>query len=339
MFRSSILNFESLEGVRLRVPWTLLAVAGVIAAIEISVRLIPEKKLVPETSRQGEIFFMENEVLPHFDKPKIVLLGSSRMRRAVVPVQLDAELGLPKNSTVNLGLAMARVYESLYLYERNEAQLKDAKLVILNLDDWQVSTGPKMSNSLYETHGPLLERLRFPEDQRTRLFLDGLFHIRVMLKLVPGAIFGRAKDTQNLKLDENNQILPPPRKERLDNFDDQIALFYNEFNVHPVMLGHIEKLARKVQANGGTFVLMQLPNRASYQDEVEQLHPKEFAREREAVATLAKDLSVKLWFFTRPEEIGLTDSMYEDYGHITREGAPIVTKFLAAKIRELNLKF
>jgi len=340
MFRSSILNFESLEGVKLRVPWTLLAVAGVIAAMELGIRLIPEKKLVPETSRQGEIFFMEKEVLPRFDKPKIVLMGSSRMRRAVVPAQLDAELGLPKNSTINLGLAMARVYESLYLYERNEAQLKDAKLAILNLDDWQVSTGPKMSNSLYETHGPLLERLRFPEDQRTRLFLDGIFHMRVMLKLVPGAIFGRAKDTQNLKLDENNQILPPPRKERLDNFDDQIALFYNEFNVHPVMLGHIEQLARKVQANGGTFVLMQLPNRTSYQDEVERLHKEDFARERAAVEALAAKLGVELWLYARPNEIGLTDEMYEDYGHISREGAKVVTWYLAEeKIRKLNLKF
>src|SRR6185295_14431510 len=116
---------------------------------------------------------------------------------------------LPKNSSINLGLAMARVYESLYLYERNEEKLKNAKLVILNIDDWQVSTGPRMSNSLYETHGPLWERLRFPEDQRTRLFLDGVFHMRVLLKQAPGAIFGRKKDVQNLKMDENNQVLPP----------------------------------------------------------------------------------------------------------------------------------
>ena len=322
----------------MRVPKTLLAVTGAIAALELAVRITPEKKLVPQASRQGEIFFIEEKVLPKFDAPRILLLGSSRMRRAIVPKQLDQQLGLPEGATLNLGLAFARVYESLYLYERNEAKFKDARLVILNIDEWQLSTGPKMSNSLYETHGPLLERLRYPEDQRTRLFLDGLFHMRVLLKQAPGAIFGRKRDKQALALDENNQILAPPRPEQLENFDDQIAMFYNKFNVHPVMLEHIERLANKVTSHGGQFVLMQLPNRASYQAKVDATHGADFQREREALEALAKKLNVPLWFYTRPEELGLNDSHYEDYGHITREGAPIVTKLIGEKIRDLNLR-
>src|SRR5436190_15151835 len=122
MFHSSTLNFESLQGLRLRVPKTLLAVAGVVIALELAVRAVPEKSLVPKASRQGEIFFIEEKVLPKFPAPRILLLGSSRMRRAIVPRQLDQQLGLPEGSTLNLGLAYARVYESLYLYERNEAK-------------------------------------------------------------------------------------------------------------------------------------------------------------------------------------------------------------------------
>ncbi len=338
MSRSSILNFESLEGLKLRMPATLLAVVGAIAALEAGLRLIPEKSLVPNLSRQGEIFFMEREVLSKFDAPKIVLLGSSRIRRAIVPTKLDEQLGLKKGSTINLGLAMARVYESLYLYERNEEKLKSAEWVILNVDEWHVSTGPKMSNSLYETHGPLLERLQFPDRLRTRLFLDGLFNMRVTLKLVPGALFGRTKDTQTLKLDENNQILPPPRAEKLETYGDQIAMFYDRFDVNDIMLGHIEKLANKVKANGGRFVLMQLPNRAAYQTEVERTHGSDFKNEHGALKALAEKLNVPLLFYTLPENLGLTDANYEDYGHLKPDGAAIVTKFLGEKILEFKQK-
>jgi hypothetical protein len=334
MFRSSILNFESLEGFSPRVPATLLAVAAAVLLIEACVRLIPERKLVPVASRQGEIFFMEDDVLPKFDAPKIVVMGSSRIRRAIVPAQLDAQLGLKKGSTVNLGLAYARVFESLYLYERNASKLKHAEWVVLNLDDWQLSTGPKMSNSLYETHGPLWERLRYPDWQRQRLFLDGLFTMRVELKLVPGALFGRKKDVQTLKLDENNQILPPPRKEQLDNIDEQIALFYERFNISGVLLGHIETLAKKVQANGGKFVLMQLPNCAEYHDKVALTHAADATLERDSVQALAKKLGVPLLFFDRPEELGLKDSDYEDYGHLRPSGAKIVTEYLGKKLLE-----
>src|ERR1035437_1565336 len=133
MTQSSAINLESFADFHPRFPATLLGVAAIIGLLEISMRLIPEETLIPAQSRQGEIFWIENEVLsqPKFSRPQIVLLGSSRIRRSVVPLQLDHELGLPDNSTLNLGLASGRLFEALYLYERNEALLSHAKLVIL----------------------------------------------------------------------------------------------------------------------------------------------------------------------------------------------------------------
>lgn len=332
MFRSSILNFESLRGFQPRIPATLLAVAALIAALELAVRVWPERSLIPAQSQQGEVFFMEDEVLSKFKAPQIVFLGSSRIRRAIVPKQLDRQLGLIEGSTVNLGLAMARVYESLYLYERNQEQLKHAKIVVLNIDEWHLSTGPKMRNTLYETHGPLLERLCFPDEQRTRLLLDGLLNMRLKLKLVPAAILGRKHDKQALKLNEDNQVLPPARAEKLKSYGEQIDMFYDKFNVHEVMLAHIMRLAELVRANGGKFVLMQLPNRASYQAEVDRTHGTEYRRERNALITLAYKNGVPLYFYDSPKELGLDDSMYEDYGHLKPEGAKIVTEKVGAWI-------
>src|SRR5437868_3497291 len=102
MFLSSIFNFESLRGFRPRAPATLLAVIGVIASIEIFARLLPEERLLRANNIFGEVAFIEHDILPKFPDPRVVLLGSSRMRRAVVPKQLDEALGMPIGSTINL---------------------------------------------------------------------------------------------------------------------------------------------------------------------------------------------------------------------------------------------
>ncbi|MCY3017756.1 MAG: hypothetical protein NTW87_01820 [Planctomycetota bacterium] len=311
---------------------------GCIAALEGVMRLIPEERLLPAKSRQGEIFFMEREVLPRFTQPRIVLLGSSRARRAVVPRLLDERLGLPADSTLNVGLASGRVFEALYLYERNRAVLRQAELVILNVDEWYLSSGWRLG-SLYEMHAPWDERFAFSGNLRSRLVLDGLFTMRLKLRLLPAALAGRhKKDVLALKLDENNQVLPPPRKPLPADVDprvfrDDIATFYHRFEISPVLAGHVEKLARMVKEDGGRFVLMQLPNRAAYQVEVGKLHGAEYLQHVAALDELARNLDVPLCLLQLPSECGLTDASYEDYGHINPEGAKVFTAVLGDLIR------
>jgi hypothetical protein len=308
---------------------------------EVVLRLVPEERLIPAKSRQGEIFFMEREVLPRFPEPRVLLLGSSRARRAVVPRQLDEELALPANSTLNVGLASGRVFEALYLYQRNRAQFGRAPLVILNVDEWYLSSGWRLG-SLYELHAPWSERLQFPEPLRNRLLLDAAFGMRLRLKLVPGALAGalglRKKEELDLKLDENNQVLPPARKPLpvdVDpaKFDETIATFYHRFQISPVMEGHVAELARLVREDGGTFVLMQLPNRAAYRARVGQLRGDDYAKHLAALRALATRLNAPLYVYDQPQECGLTDASFEDYGHVNAEGARVFTRVVAELIR------
>jgi len=319
MCRSSIFSFEHFAGFQPRFPATLLAVAAAIAVLEFGVRLVPEERLIPARSRQGEIGFMEREVLPRFPAPQAVLLGSSRVRRAVVPRLLDEQLNLPPNSTLNAGLASGRVYEALYLYERNRAQLKTARLVILNVDEWHLSSGWRLG-SLYETRAPWAERLQLGERLRNRFILDGIFSMRLRLRVVPAALSSwlhpRRADALDLKLDENNQVLPPPLRKPLppdappDVFREKVGTFYDHFEVSPVLAGHIEQLARMVREDGGTFVIMQLPNRSAYQAEVQKTHGKEYAAHIVALRALAQRLKAPLYILDQPAECGLTDAGY-----------------------------
>lgn len=343
MSRSSIFNFESFEGFKPRTPLTVLAVAGVLLALEISVRLIPEESLIPTKSRQGEIFFLERELLPRVEKPRVLLLGSSRIRRAVVPKLLDEKTGLPPNSTLNCGLASGRVYEAKHLYDRNIEKLGKAELVILNIDEWHLSQGWRLG-SLYELHAPWPERVAFAEPVRSRMILDGIFSMRLKLPLVPSLLKKKKDSGPNLKLDDNNQVLPPPRKNKVEvddaaQYAGEMETFYNRFQLSSVLEAHIEALATEVKAHGGKFVLLQLPNRAAYQAEVNAKHGSEFKSHVAALQALAKRIDAPLYFYDDPKQCGLTDESFEDYGHMTPDGGRAFTQFLADLIaREQLLK-
>jgi hypothetical protein len=96
----------------------------------------------------------------------------------------------------------------------------------------------------------------------------------------------------------------------------------------------VEKLARHVKEDGGQFVIVELPNRAAYQAEVEQLRPKEYAAQFAALRALSSRLNVPLYAFQKPDECGLTDAGYEDYGHMNAAGARTFTLFLSELIRK-----
>lgn len=163
MSRSSIFNFESFEGFKPSAPKGLLGAALVVLCLELGVRLTPEKYLVTFYSRLGFGIFMENVVLPKFDKPQIAILGTSRAADAFMPRMIDEELGLPQNSTVNLGLFGSRTSDWEALYERNRAKLKSCKLVILNVDEWSFSSGVG-SDEHFALTAPLRERLTFADN-------------------------------------------------------------------------------------------------------------------------------------------------------------------------------
>lgn len=337
MFRLSIFNFESFEGFKPSLPKTLLFVVAALALLELAVRVVPETALMPGKSRRGEMNFVEKNLLPKLGKVDVVVLGSSRMRRAVVPKQLDGALKLPEGSTLNSGLASGSLFEALYFYERNEERLKSARVVVLGLDEWHLSTGWKIG-STYELHAPFAERLEMPERIRTQMILDGVFQIRQKLKLLPRGVLVaagiRKPDEPDLILDENNHVLPRRRRGVPSDVDarayhETIGNFYTNFEISPVFVGHIEKLAARVKANGGKLVLVQLPNRDAYNRERDKLKGSEYQQHLTALQAVAQRVGAPLHVFESPTQLGLSDTDYEDYGHMNDTGARAFTERFA----------
>src|ERR1700761_7738728 len=100
-----------------------------------------------ENSSSGTLAALEKHVVKTSPTPKIVLLGSSRIRDAVGPRQMEEELGCGKKRVMNLGISGGGIFEAATIYERNRKKLKKAEVVVLNVDTWNLdATEPPTMN-------------------------------------------------------------------------------------------------------------------------------------------------------------------------------------------------
>jgi hypothetical protein len=366
MFRSSIFNFESLHGFRPRIPSGLLLAAALVFGVELGVRLAPDTWLIPYYSRLGFRGFMEHEVLPKFNAPKIAVFGTSRAADAIKPNAIDDALKLPEYSTVNLSIFGSRTSDWLDLYQRNRAKLSHCKLVIVVVDEWSFSSGvgndeqfcldapladrlnfveaPERANLTKEDEKRADEKLEFLRSKRNRLLADWAFNMRLKLGFVPLAVakslhlgkkrepvfdeYHMVRSTSEEKGKEDNNPL---------NYHERIRNFYKYFDTHTIYTRHIADLAELIKKDGGHLLLLQLPNRHSYQGEVDTLFPREYEQHIRATRDLASRVGASFYFYKFPEEIGLKDSDYVDYCHLAMTGTDICTNWVIGLIEKDRL--
>ena len=351
-----------------RLPRAVIGAMLLVVCMEVSMRFIPERFIVPYFSRLGFGEFMKHEVIPNFHNPQIVILGTSRAADAFMPTLMEDKLGLPPYSVLNMGVFGSRTSVWLEMYEQNRDRFRGhVKLVILNVDEWTFSSG-EGSDEQFCLTAPFRDRIDFvqpvespnppnenPEEKilrerekhenlvrkRSRLFMDCVFQFRFKLAWAPNAIlriFGLGYDRAP-DFDANHMIRSTSAdvgKETVDptNYDSRIHTFYKFFDTHPIYIRHVEELAAKVREDGGRFVLMHLPNKHDYQDEVEKLYPQGYAQHIRNTDALAGRLGVLFWMKRYPEEIGLKTTDYVDYCHMAYSGAIVATNWLVKKIQD-----
>lgn len=347
MSRSSIFNFESFEGFRPRMPWGLLGVLAVVAGVEAAARLVPNDALMPEDSSWGQLRFVEREVIEPAERPKIVFLGSSRMRDAAAPRVIEEGLGLKKGSVVNIALGGGRIFDALDLYQRNRAKLKGAKLVVIGLDDWHFSLGAHPPGTLYELDAPLSDRMQFPEPPRNALVLDGIFQQRVKIPIAMqnlSRLFSGKSSSLSLYVDEIGQVRDKGdagrmrTPEELERDAAQLAhLHYHRFRQSPVLAGHLADLVQCLRQDGAQVLLAELPNRSAYRERIRLDHEAEFESHLTLAREIAQRLEVPFLYYDRPEDCELRDEMFADYGHLKQEGARAFSAFFLKELLARDL--
>ncbi|HLX59949.1 MAG TPA: hypothetical protein VKX17_01585 [Planctomycetota bacterium] len=374
MSPSSIFNFESLHGLTPRVPKALLIAAALVLTLELALRLAPDRWLLPYSSRLGLALYMEHEVLPRFDHPQIAIFGTSRAADAFSPVTLDEALNLPPYSSVNLSIFSGRTNEWFNFYQRNRAKLSKVKVLVVAVDEWTFSSGVTADEQL-SISAPFIERWNFvqtgeapphPEESpdekskraaatldymRTRrnlLLVDWLFQMRMKLAYLPKSILVSlhlAQRHESIALDADRMVRSPGTEvESLKQAEnspisrERIKNYYKHFNSHPLYIAYFEELAALAKADGVRLLVLQMPNRRSYQNEVDKLFPEEYEQHIRVTRDLAAKVGASFKSAKFPEEISadgktLTDANYKDYGHMVPSGTDICTRWLADIIK------
>jgi hypothetical protein len=328
-------------------PWALLGVLAVVGAIEAAARLVPNDTLMPENSSWGQLRFTEREVIATAAAPQIVFLGSSRMRDAAAPRVIEERFHLPQGAVINIALGGGRIFDALELYRRNRIKLKGAKLVVIGLDDWHFSLGAHPLGTLYELDAPLGERMQLPEPPRNAFVLDGIFQQRVKLPVAMqdfSRLFSGKSSALSLYVDEFGQVRDKGDEAKTRTVEDierdaaQLAhLHYSRFRQSPVLAGHLEELIRCIREDGAQALIVELPNRSAYRERVRQDHEAEFEAHITLAREIAQRMEVPFLYYDRPEDCGLRDAMYADYGHLKPEGAHAFSSFFALELEARSL--
>lgn len=365
--RSSIFSSESLRGFAPRVPSALLCALAVLGVFELGLRALPGGFLKVAGGSLGEFHYAEQDVLARATTPQVVLFGSSQAQDAMSPAAMEAALGLPTGSCVNLGVRGGRPFDALRLYQRNRERLKTAKVLLLCVDAWTFSASWPPSIR-YRLYAPLEERLAFaPETldfaasvpeidrkrkhaelalQRQRLLLDSCLNMRVLMPyaLRSGSIqlrLRKQKSWPRLSEDGRMQVRPGvprgPVSMPAAVMENRARERCEGFAIHPAYPEHVRQLARLTAEDGVKLVLLQLPGRAAYQDAVERLYPEAHALHTKTTRALADELGVPFTQWTRPSDCGLREDSYHDYAHLADEGAATFSRFLAGHLRREGL--
>ena len=322
MSLSSIFNFESIRTVKPRLPTTLVGVLLLCALVEAVARLLPAPWFESPTGLEARFAIVEKQILVHYQKPKIAILGSSRSMFGITPTVVEEQLGLPVNSCVNCSVISGSPTHALEVYTRNRDKLGQAQVVILGLDEWHLNGG---NSGLSFTDW--LDRL-LPLRAR---FRTGLSNLLVSLDLCKPITLG-------LVVDENNQAWTEPKLDiyvcpEAKHCQNIIHSYYHDFAISPALVAPIRKLAGLVGEDGGRLVLLQMCNSRPYRRELLQLYPTQYHQHVEAVRALARELAVPFYLFEDPSECGLEDSSFSDAVHLRPTGAKDFSRYLAQRIQ------
>ena len=307
-------------------PTALIVCLAALAVFEIFARSVDVWSVVPR-SNSGIMDQMETRVIEPSRSPRVLVLGSSRIRDAVLPETLEYELGLERGDVLNLGTTAGTPFDALTLVRRHPKLIENVELAIVGVEDWYVD-GTYPHNERDMRYASMSERLAYPT--RVQLLTGLLWHtygantaIRRWLRrlgrpgpdveLLPDGRFSwRTGDTS----DED----PPDRA-------DQLFATY-EPATH--RLDQLAQLVQILEQAGAAVAIVQVP-----------LHPAYSARMAEKYPQVRRDLmrllesrrghaEVRLW---GAEPGVLTVEDFYDYGHLYDAGARTFSTRLARDLR------
>jgi|GEM_PF-1742572 len=311
-------------------PWGLVCCIALLLAFEVFVARQPWLWAWTPRSQSGIVDVLESRVIEPAPQPTIVVLGSSRVRDAVLPRHLESELDLPTGSVLNLGLNAGTPFDALKLYERNRDKLRQAKLLIVGIDDWYCNAGMG-PNDRDRRFADLSDRVTgFHTEDRVRLTVgwcwktyDARSPLKQFFKVVLGDRPAPLPLTEDGRVQwRRKELTVGPQQ--VDVMPD-VNMLYQRYRATDARLNKLKDLIDMAEADHLQVVVIQVPARDAYMDVVLTDHHDAYEHYRQQVETID---APKL-LYERGRELNIPEDHFYDYGHLTLNGATRFTSHLA----------
>lgn len=272
---------------------------------------------------------IEQLMIAPAQQPLVVAMGSSRIEYGLAPRVMEASLGLPEGSVLNVAMGGGTAFDALTMYRRNRDKLSQAKLLIVGIDDWYYNAGWPVNprDARFATWSERLEDYESPV--REKLLFGWLWHT-TELQVVASTFIRATALPQPLVLEPDGRMIKQhdPALTR-DNVLPMAEVFYGSYQFQMTRHKQLQKLIDLADEDGLQVLVVQVPLRDEYIDLVQSRWPAEWRRYRETAETL-KGATVLL--YGKGSAVGMGDADIYDYGHCTAEGAAKFTRLLAKEV-------
>jgi hypothetical protein len=287
-------------------------------------------------SNSGIIEAMEARVIAPSEPPTVLLMGSSRVRDAVAPRQLEQALGLPRGGVMNLGVTRGTPYDARLLYERNRAKLSKAKVLVVGVEDWSFNASVS-PNERFRRFASLDERASTFDKDWTLSLLAGYVWRTYdaqgpLRRLLKSALTGREA---TLPISDDGRVVW--RKEELEEGPAQydvtpdVTRSLEDYATTEGLKAPLVELIALARADGLDVVVVQMPLRDAYVEQAQRRYPDALRQYAEVLGSLGPGVAV--WRYDRASSLGIQERWFYDYGHMTTRGAEVMTRALGERLK------
>lgn len=217
------------------------------------------------------------------------------------------------------------------------------KLIVLEISPWMFNAnaidfdGNKMyPTPLLNQWGTIRERLTIKKmSQRIQAITINIVPRNPLSKYI--APFQDAKPIFELpkpEYHENLKALDQLRNDPKFMVKNISRTHLNEFKLYQDQANTLAELIKKINSFGVEVILVHPPVRSDYYDyfDIYPMQREEFEKYKSFIKSFSDKHQVIYW--ETPVDCGLDDSIFVDYGHLSKEGAILFTKRLSTEIKK-----
>lgn len=273
--------------------------------------------------------------------PKVVILGSSRIRDALAPAILAKSLHLEAHDVINLGITTGGPLDALRFYERHRARWAQAQELIIGVEDWWLD-GNKVPTERERRHATLRDRWcnGYPFDIQLDLTVGWCWRTydarNPLRRLLKSSVLGSREDVP-VEADGRLRWRPEgdvPVSPSISEIHAWVDTVYRDFRVEPRRLRPLDQLLPLAKQDGLRVWLIQVPLHDAYLARVRNAYANPYRLYREEVERRADRDSVRVEVFEEGSSLGIGHDDFFDYGHLKASGAARFSQRFGELVRQ-----